>query len=254
MISLAITGATGRMGKELIEDADSRSNVSVDAAFTRTPESIEREDCVVADPSQAVSVLEDADIDVLIDFTVPEASREYLDAATTTSTPVVIGTTGFDEAGTQQIETASRSIPVLKAANFARGIQTLFSIISDVVAALPEYDIELTETHHNGKRDAPSGTANQILEEIEATRDIADRTHGRSGHAPRQEDNVGVHALRAGNITGIHELLLAGNHEELRITHRAEDRGVFAAGAVDAAVWLADQPSGRYDFQDVLAE
>jgi len=151
------------------------------------------------------------------------------------------------------VRAASESVPALKAANFARGVQALLDVVGEAVADLPGYDVELVETHHNGKRDAPSGTAKRILAEIEAGRETGERVHGREGEAPRQAGEIGVHALRAGDVTGEHEVLLAGNHEEVRLTHRAESRGVFAAGALDAAVWLADRDPGWYDFAAVLA-
>ena len=142
---------------------------------------------------------------------------------------------------------------MLKAANFARGVQALLQAVEAGVEALPEYDIELTETHHAGKRDAPSGTANTVLDAIEAARGGAlDRTHGREGEHRRAESEVGVHVRRAGTVRGEHELLLAGNDEVLTLSHRAESRRVFAAGAVDAAEWLAGREPGWYDFGDVL--
>lgn len=254
MTTVAITGATGRMGQELIAAATDRADWTIGAAVSQSAAG-ETIDGVTIEPAENLeSFLETRDIDVVIDFTVPDGTREYVDAAVSTTTPIVIGTTGFSEEGLTELETASETIPVLKAANFARGIQVLFRILGDVASSLPDADIELIETHHNGKRDAPSGTANQLLETIDDATDTDERVYGREGHAPRQQNNVGVHAVRAGDITGIHELLFAGNHEELRLTHRAEDRGVFAAGALDAAGWLVGQSSGWYDFQDVLTE
>lgn len=251
MTRVAITGGTGRMGQELQEELTDRSDTTLAAVFSQSGNTAVS-DVPTGTPETAEQILDSQQVDVLIDFTVPQGTETYLDAAIATDTPMVIGTTGFSEDQFAELQEASGQIPVLKAANFARGIQTLFRLAAEAAAALPDYDVELIETHHNGKRDAPSGTAGRILDAIDAGTD--QRVHGRSGHAPREEDDVGVHAVRAGQITGIHELLLAGNHEELRLTHRAEDRGVFAAGAVDAAVWLAAQEPGWYDFQAVLDE
>lgn len=251
MTRVAITGATGRMGAQLQAELADRSDTTLVAAFSQSQD-YTADDVITGTPSTAGQVLAEQDVDVLVDFTVPEGTLSYLEAATAHDTPMVIGTTGFAEDQLAVLREASDTIPVLKAANFARGIQTLFRLAGEAAGALPEYDVELIETHHNGKRDAPSGTADHILDIIDAEEDR--QVHGRSGHAPRESGDVGVHAVRAGQITGIHELLLAGNHEELRLTHRAEDRGVFAAGAVDAAVWLADQRPGWYDFQSMLAD
>ena len=129
------------------------------------------------------------------------------------------------------------------------------SVLGDFLAALealPGYDVELLETHHNGKRDAPSGTAHTILEEVAEQRDF-EPVYGREGVQPRTEGEVGVLVRRAGDIRGEHEVTLADNDEVLTIAHRAEDRGVFAAGAIDAAVWLAGREPGLYDFGEVVA-
>ena len=142
---------------------------------------------------------------------------------------------------------------MLKASNFARGVQALLRVVEAGVEALPDYDVELTETHHSGKRDAPSGTAKTLLSAVDEARGEAlDRTHGREGEHRRAESEVGVHVRRAGTVRGEHELLLAGNDEALTLSHRAESRRVFAAGAVDAAEWLAGRDPGWYEFGDVL--
>jgi 4-hydroxy-tetrahydrodipicolinate reductase len=194
-----------------------------------------------------------ADAAVLVDFTVPEASLGYVAAAAEAGVPCVVGTTGFGEEGTSRLRGAAERVPVLRAANFARGVQALLRAVGAAVEALPGYDAELTETHHNGKRDAPSGTALTILDELEDARgDDPERVYGREGHQPRGEGEVGVHVRRAGDVRGEHEVLLAGNGEVLTLTHRAESREVFAAGALDAAEWLVGRPPGSYGFADVL--
>lgn len=256
MIDLAITGAGGRMGRELIAAASRRDDVQVTLAVNRsTLEPVEG--TPVRDAADLPALLTEQEPDVLIDFTGPESSAEYVETAADAGVPAVVGTTGFDSTGMQRLRGASDVIPVLKAANFSRGIAALRRAVREVVSALPEYDVELTETHHDGKRDAPSGTAKTILDDIEQAREAeeattGDRVHGREGLQPRETGEVGVHARRAGDIAGEHEVLLADNHEVLSVTHRAESRGVFAAGALDAAVWLADREPGWYAFTDAL--
>jgi 4-hydroxy-tetrahydrodipicolinate reductase len=164
----------------------------------------------------------------------------------------VVGTTGFDDEQWAAIEAAAETVPVLVAANFSRGVQALRIAAEAAVETLPGYDVELTETHHSGKRDAPSGTANTLLDAIDETPGASERVHGRHGEQPREPGEIGVHARRAGGIRGEHEVLLAGNDEVLTLGHRAESRRVFAAGALDAAVWLAGQRPGMYDFADAL--
>ncbi len=200
----------------------------------------------------AAAALAERAPDALIDFSSPEGSLNYLRACAETATPAVVGTTGFDEEGLAAFDRAAETVPVLKAANFARGVETLRQLVREAAASLEGYDIELTETHHNGKRDAPSGTARTLLEAVEEGAGEHDEQYGREGVHPRRPEEVGVHVRRAGNVRGQHELLFAANDEVVTLTHRAESRRAFADGAVDAAEWLAGRPPGRYGFADVL--
>jgi 4-hydroxy-tetrahydrodipicolinate reductase len=251
-LSVAVTGAGGRMGREVIEAALDRDGVDVAVAVNRTE----------TDPVAGVDVdtadrlperLAADQPDVLVDFTGPDSAITYAAACAEAGVPLVTGTTGFDDDQLDSLRAVSDAVPVLKASNFARGVAALRRAVREAVAALPGYDVELTETHHNGKRDAPSGTAKSILDDVESVRDDLDRrVHGREGDAPREPGEIGVHARRAGDVTGEHELLVAGNRETLSLTHRAGDRGVFAEGALDAAAWLAGRAPGWYGFDDVL--
>jgi 4-hydroxy-tetrahydrodipicolinate reductase len=246
-MKLVVIGATGRTGSEIVAEASGRGH-DVDG-IARSEDSID--DVRVHTSDALPELLEDAD--AVIDFTVPGATREYAELVADAGVPYVVGTTGFDEQGIDALREASESTAVLKASNFAKGVQALMQVVEAGVEALPEYDIELTETHHNGKRDAPSGTANTVLDVIDDAREEdLDRTHGREGEHLREESEVGVHVRRAGNVRGEHEVMLAGNDEVLTLTHRAESRRVFAAGAVDAAEWLAGMGPGWYDFEDAL--
>ena len=261
---LVVIGATGRTGGEIVAEASDRGHDVVGVATeAATVEGVD-----VHPSDDLVEVLEGAD--AAIDFTVPDASREHAGVVAEAGVPYVVGTTGFDEQGMAALREAGESVPVLKASNFARGVQALLQVVEAGVEALPGYDVELTETHHNGKRDAPSGTANTILDAIDEARaarsaadgssgdeprdevETLDRTHGREGEHLREESEVGVHVRRAGNVRGEHEVMLAGNDEVVTLTHRAESRRVFAAGAVDAAEWLAGRGAGWYDFADAL--
>ncbi len=251
--AIAVPGATGRMGRELLTAASTQPDYSVAVATSRTPEQGPIDGIELAPTENLATLLADRQPDVLIDFTTPAGTLRCLEMAVETETPMVIGTTGFKEDDHAQLQAAADRIPILKAANFARGIQALLATLQTAVQALPGYDIEVVETHHNGKQDAPSGTAQRLVETIEAARDDSgQRRYGREGTAPRSDGEIGIHALRAGDITGKHEILLANNNEELRVTHRAEDRGVFAAGALDAADWLVGRQPGWYQFSDLL--
>ncbi|MFC5135155.1 MULTISPECIES: 4-hydroxy-tetrahydrodipicolinate reductase [Haloferacaceae] len=251
-LRIAVTGAGGRMGREVIEAATAREGVTVAVAVNRTAtDSVAGVD--VADATRLADLLAETDPDVLVDFTGPASAADYAETAADAGVAVVTGTTGFDSGGTARLRAASETVPLLKASNFARGVAALRRAVREAVAAVPGYDVELTETHHHGKRDAPSGTAKTLLADVEGVREDLDRrVHGREDDAPREPDEIGVHARRAGDVTGEHEVLLAGNRETLALTHRAGDRGVFAEGALDAATWLAGRDPGWYDFDDVL--
>ena len=244
-IGLAITGATGRMGSTLQQVADERDDVEIRLPISRSNYDGTGGDSLRDD-------LLDAGVDVLIDFTVPSSSIDYVAACAEVGIPSVVGTTGYEADEWKSLRRSANRIPVLYAENFSRGIQVLSDIIGSVVDALDEYNIEVTETHHNAKRDAPSGTADRLLSAIESVRDDTVRVYGRHGESTRQPREIGVHARRAGSIPGEHEILLAGDHEVLTLTHRASDRSVFAVGAIDAAVWLVGNEAGWYEFSDVM--
>ncbi|MFC4358724.1 4-hydroxy-tetrahydrodipicolinate reductase [Halobium salinum] len=251
-VRLAVTGAGGHMGREVLEAATTRDDVEVVLAVNRPPvESVAGYE--VEDEADLPGLLAEREPDALVDFTLPEASVDYVSTCAEAGVPVVVGTTGFDDEAEAALDAAAEAVPLLHAANFSRGVAALRRAVREAVAALPGYDVELTETHHNRKRDAPSGTANAVLDDVEDVRsDLTARQHGREGEQPRSGDEIGVHARRAGDVTGEHELLLAGNHETLSLTHRAGSRGVFAEGALDAAVWLAGREPGRYEFSAVI--
>lgn len=253
MTRLAVTGAGGHMGRETLAAAAARDDVEVAFAVNRTPVEDAPGGVAVEDEADLAPLLDERNPDALVDFTVPEASVRYVAACAEAGVPAVVGTTGFDDADRERLDAAAERVPVLVASNFSRGVAALRRAVREAVAALPGYDVEVTETHHNRKRDAPSGTARTILDDVDAARgDAGERVHGREGIQPREAGEVGVHARRAGDVTGEHEVLLADNHETLELTHRAESRGVFAAGAVDAATWVAGRDPGRYDFTEVL--
>lgn len=250
-MEVGVTGARGRMGEAVLEAAADREDCEVAFAVNRDPAGETIAGVDVADAADFASLLADHDPDAVVDFTGPGSAVEYAAACAEAGVPFVTGTTGFSDAQQAALDDASAEIPLLKASNFARGVQALRLVLREAASALEEYDVELTETHHNGKRDAPSGTAKTLLSDLAEARDF-EEVYGREGEHPRDESEVGVHVLRAGDIRGEHRVLFAGNDEVLTLSHRAEDRGVFAAGALDAAAWLADREAGRYEFADVI--
>lgn len=248
---VAVNGATGRMGTTLRESAAARDDLRVvlgvasgedDSHGTPVRSSRDRRDA-----------LEAHDVDVVVDFSNHDAVGDLARDCADAGVALVSGTTGLDDAAQEALRWASQDVPVLHATNFSRGVYALRSALDAALDTLPEYDVEVMETHHRGKRDAPSGTARTILETVADHRKV-ETVHGREGIQPREEREVGVFSRRAGDVRGEHEVLLAANDEVLTLTHRAESRGVFAAGALDTAVWLAERGAGRYSLDDVFAD
>ena len=252
MTNIAVTGATGAMGSTVIQEAADIESVATVLAVSEahTGETLDGIPAVTG--SELNDALRAHEVDVVVDFTVPAASIGYVEAAASAGVAAVVGTTGFTDTQFDTLRDAATNIPIMVAPNFSRGIAAVHQALASALPQLDGYDIEVTETHHRRKRDAPSGTALGLLETIEEVRGNTSLEHGRSGEEPRGEDAIGVHARRAGTITGEHEVLMAGNHESVQIVHRAESRGVFAAGALDATSWIADKPAGWYRFAEVL--
>lgn len=250
-VEIGITGVTGQMGHTVAETAAKRDDVT--AVFGIAPDADADRAFPVYSPEETDVVLAEHAPDAVVDFTVPDATTDLARSCAASGVALVVGTTGFEEDELSALEEASSTTPVLKAANFSRGIQALCRALEPALAALPGYDVEVLETHHNRKRDAPSGTAKTILSTIADHREF-ESVAGREGIQPREESEVGMLVRRAGDVRGEHEVMLADNDEVLTLTHRAEDRAVFAAGALDSAVWLADRETGWYSFADVVGE
>ncbi len=190
--------------------------------------------------------------EILIEFTTPEATVEHLSYGT----PHVIGTTGLSEDQLQKVEEAAQNVPIVLAPNMSVGVNLLRDVVRDLSAKLGEgYDIEVVEAHHRNKKDAPSGTAlflaraaaegrNRNLDEV--------AVYGREGLSPRQEGEIGIHALRGGAVVGEHKLIFYSGGEEIEVTHRALSRRTFADGALRAARFAATAPPGLYSMPDVL--
>lgn len=180
-----------------------------------------------------------ASCDVVIDFSAPEATAEICRVDAEHGKPLVIGTTGLSAAQKDSITAAARAVPIVYAANFSIGVNALFALSRQAAKSLGEnFDIEIIETHHRTKKDAPSGTAKRLAEILEETR-------GAKG-------SVAVHSLRAGDIVGDHQIIFAGPGERLELIHRAASRETFARGALQAARWVIGKPAGLYSMEDVL--
>ncbi|QKG72395.1 4-hydroxy-tetrahydrodipicolinate reductase [Erythrobacter mangrovi] len=195
--------------------------------------------------------------DVLVDFSSPQALEANLHAAIGAGIPLVIGTTGLDATHHTAIDNAARVVPILQTGNTSLGVTLLAHLVREAAARLgPDWDIEIVEMHHRRKVDAPSGTALLLGEAAAQGRGIelaANRESGRDGHTgARRPGTIGFASLRGGTVAGEHSVILAGEQERLVLAHSAEDRSIFARGAIRAAEWLIGKPARRYTMEDVL--
>jgi 4-hydroxy-tetrahydrodipicolinate reductase len=191
--------------------------------------------------------------DVVIDFSRPETLPEICAYVRRTGTPLLSGTTGYSEAELQQLRSLGDAAPVLWSANFSLGVAVLYRALRTVSDVLkPDFDIEITETHHNQKADAPSGTAKLLVEAIDPDHALTP-VYGREGNCGKRTANeIGVHALRGGTVAGTHTVHFFGPDEELEFTHRASSRQIFVNGALHMARLLPGKPAGVYDLQKIL--
>ena len=193
-----------------------------------------------------------AEADVLIDFSHHSLTGDLLDFAEKRRMPVVLATTGQTEEEKARIEAASRVIPVFFAANYSLGIATLADLVRRALALYPDAEVEIVEAHHDRKLDAPSGTALALFEAVRDVRPGAKAVPGRSGMGKRGADDVGIHAIRMGNIVGMHEVLIGTQNESISLKHQAWSRGVFADGSLKAAAFVMGQAPGLYGMKDLL--
>ena len=240
MIKFAILGHKGRMGQALaaaVEEAGHEFCVGVDLG---------------GDPAPVIG-----QCDVAVDFSSPSGLVANVGAAAAAGVPMLIGTTGLEDEHFAAIDAAAETIPVLQTGNTSLGVTLLAALVREAAAKLgPDWDIEIVEMHHRGKVDAPSGTAKLLGEAAAAGRGIdlaANRESGRDGMTgARAEGAIGFASLRGGTVTGEHSVILAGAEERLTLSHSAENRMIFARGAVKGAAWLHGKPAGRYTMEDVL--
>lgn len=240
MAQFGIIGHKGRMGQALLKAIGDAGHEVVGGV----------------DAGDDVAQLADRS-DVLIDFSAPAALQGNLHAAIGAGVPIVIGTTGLKEAHHTAIDNAARDVAILQTGNTSLGVTLLAHLVREAAGKLgPEWDIEIVEMHHRHKVDAPSGTAKLLGEAAAAGRgiDLASNTEsGRDGHTgTRKEGAIGFAALRGGTVAGDHSVIFAGNEERITLSHLAENRMIFARGAVKAAAWLMGQKPGRYTMPQVL--
>lgn len=246
-MNVLISGVCGHMGKHVYDlvqqDSDLQYVAGVDVAATS---------------SSLDNVFEnfgdvDVDVDVIIDFSFHGVIGDLLNFAIDKNIPTVIATTGHTAEEKQMIKDAAQKIPVFFASNYSIGIATLAEISKMAAKALPDADIEIVETHHTRKLDAPSGTALTLAENLKSARQNANIVCGRNGMAKREPNDIGVNSVRLGNIVGIHEIQIGTANETLTLKHEAHDRAVFADGSIVAAKFIVNQKPGLYGMSDIFS-
>ena len=240
-VRILLVGAAGRMGQTIKRIAESQADITITA------------ECDLGDTLDHCIL----HCDVVIDFSHPSATERNAAASAASEKPLVIGTTGHSREQLALIEQTAKSIPVLLAANFSAGVNTLFWLTRKAAELLgPGFDLEVVEMHHRLKKDAPSGTAKRLAQILSEARALAyDKhvTHGREGLVgERPGEQIGIHAIRGGDVVGDHRVIFAAAGERLELTHKASSRETFAIGALRAARWIIGKPAQLYNMEDVL--
>ncbi|MEM9416206.1 MAG: 4-hydroxy-tetrahydrodipicolinate reductase [Planctomycetota bacterium] len=262
MTSLIIHGAAGRMGRRLVALAAADHALRLAAAIDHAGHADLGTDAgtlagagELGVPLTAMPDDPAIKADVVIDFSLPQAFGQCMHACLSNKLPLVIGTTGLTSEQQHAIDNAAQTIPVLQATNFSLVVNVLWKLAADAAAMLEGYDIEVLESHHHGKKDAPSGTAHTLVEKLCAAtgRTNDDVVYARHGDdAPRHPNEITVQTLRLGDDPGQHTAYFAGPGERLELKHVSTSRDSYALGALRAAKWLATQKPGRYTVGDVL--
>jgi len=262
MTKICVAGATGRMGSTLIKEAVARGFTIVGAVEARGNPNIGKtlreaeicdSDIKIVDPSNMEKVAKEAD--VYLSFTTPDAEIANLPVVANLGKRIVMGTTGLTDEQMQKIkETVSRKVPTVISPNYAIGVNIMFNLTKALARLPADYDFSITEVHHTGKKDAPSGTAKKLGTLVSEARKYSTTVYGREGINPRKPGELEILSVRAGGVAGIHDLLVAGPYEMIRIEHTAFSRSVFAQGALFAAEWVCKQTKpGIYSMDDVLS-
>jgi len=248
-VRIGIIGATGRMGRAIAEEAVAQG-VAIAGGINRAG-------AILGEHGDAPSLAQAAD--VLIDFSSPQMLRQGLAAAQATRTPILIGTTGLGPEDHKLIATAARDVPVLQTANTSLGVNVLAKLVEQAARALgTDWDIEIVEMHHRDKLDTPSGSAFLLGASANIGRGAESPTalnrFDRMQDGPHEREAGGIYyaSLRGGSVAGDHQVIFAADGERIELGHRAENRTIFAKGALKAALWLAGKPAGRYTMGDVL--
>jgi len=259
MIRLAVAGACGRTGNSVLGLAVEDERFEVAAALSAESDPLCGATVRIGQREVPIVPTLDVPCDVLIDFTLPEGTMTLLKVCVARRLAMVIGATGYDDAQLETIRQASKTIPIVMASNFSLGINVLLDLVGRVARELgADYDVEIVEAHHRHKLDAPSGTARGFVEAVRSAREDDDRSkvvYGRHGPVgERLAGEIGVHAVRMGELVGQNEIHFSGPGETITLKHAAHSRDTFAGGALRAARWVVGRPAGLYSMDQVMRQ
>lgn len=247
MLRVIVTGANGHMGRIVRSCVESDPDMEVAALVDAGSPDPEGEEPVLGGVSEF-----EGEADVVIDFSHHDGTKALLEACTAKGLPIVLATTGQTEDELAMIDEAAKSIAIFRSANMSVGVALVAKLVNEAAASFAGADIEIVETHHNRKIDAPSGTAIMLAEAAKEALPESNIVVGRSGQAKREKGDIGVNSVRMGNIVGTHEVMFGTNTQTITIKHEAHDRGLFADGAGDAAKFIAGKEPGLYNMDDLL--
>lgn len=245
MIDIILNGACGRMGSEVSHIASSMSDINIAARVD-----------TFSEDENIIKNIDDCNVeaDIIVDFSNHLATKKLLEFAVRNSLPVIIATTGHTDEEKEFIYRAGKQIPVFYSANMSLGVAVLCDLAVKAAVLMPDADIEITETHHNRKADAPSGTALMIANALKKVRKNAILKLGRNGYGKREKNEIGINAVRRGNIVGIHEINISTDNQTLTLKHEAHSRALFAEGAISAARFMLGKQPGLYDMNSIVKE
>ena len=253
---IAIAGAMGRMGQNLIKSGLKNDKTEIVGVFDI--ENIDKNFLISVGLQSGIATNRENSFeaaDVVIDFTSPKALFNFTEVAVANNTGLVIGTTGLEDQHFKLLQQSGQSVPVFYAPNMSFGVNSFFSLARKAAAQLKDFDIEIIETHHRYKKDAPSGTAIKLGEEIADELNYSKEQFNFNRQQDQQErkkNEIGFSSIRGGNIPGEHTVIFHGDNESIELTHRAFNREIFSDGAIEASIWLSKQKKGYFTFKDLL--
>lgn len=251
-MNILLVGMYGHMGRQVRKLAE--AGLRGASVVLGVDPGAESGDALCAKNFAEAEAMDISQVDCIVDFSHHSAAADLVNFAVKHEKPLIVATTGHTPEEAALIRAAGEKIPVFFSANMSLGIALLVELAKKAAAAMPDAEIEIIEKHHDRKLDAPSGTALMLCDAIREVRKHAYPVCGRSGHGKRTPEEIGIHAIRMGNIVGEHEVIIGTQNQTLTLRHDAHDRALFAEGAIAAAEFLTGKPAGLYTMQDIVKE